>query len=656
MIKKIKLLLFAFVISFFALNGVHAKTSLDYLAFPFMGEDYNYIILYNKSEDTYYYYTKPKNKDYNDTSNPDTTHYLINKGTVTSADVFRIYMTNPDRSSKKIGLFTTGWKFNQFGYSKLTDNMTWISDFSKNWEVIANDFPIYDNNNNLLYSVKEYLPYDSVYDDIPDFPINLTSDDVWALYFSMSKDRGKNYMLIRYTGPKESIDKLYYSPSDQSSQHSKRYDSHFGVNTIRSEGIYNKYLEYYYAYSGRPTWTKTTYSPRICDDYVANCLPRGTPGGLFSMGADLMKQGILYTSRDLYFISARDSVYYSRHDGMDYDTKIIKANASEYFSKLITHSKEPIYYETEDGEKLIEGYHVNFMFKSSDINKYKYEFSINNGKTYTEFNPLIPSADNDFVGVTVANKLHLKVYENTKVSVRVTDIKTGDLFQQDVVEITDVDTKKVSNTKHRIDVWRYYNTTEVVDGVKKVTSEKVRTRVKTVDTDKYVYRYSMDNGKTWKKVKKFEEFLPLGLELIFKENNTYIFEIRNKSDNRLINSKTVVIDGIGMTVEEYENAVLNYNDDEDNKVVKFFKDLMKEKFPIIDQVSNISKLVDVDGLGNNPPSLELDLSFVGGSVINAVDLSFYERYRDYVFLFIKLTVGFITVFRAFKLVSEEVKH
>lgn len=602
-----------FILSFLFISKVSA-TSIDKIVLPYFDKTKPYLILYNKSENNYYIYTDIR------TQNNDVDYPYINVFYIESTNILRFYFSKGeyDVGDKIIGYSFKGYKVNGYGSEEfgITNSIKITDDI----DVIANTFPIKKSSSDeILYNMQQFSN-SSIINDFPSLPVNLSDYDDYfifnyydTIYLNLYKDfKGKVGLYLNDDGS-------------------------FAISNLNSSMTS--------FYPGNQTGSFTSY------EYRNGSWIHGLSYDSIGLtDYSLSNTSILYSSLDIY--SNGDSIY--RGSYFPAKSVIFKSNFSDFYKDIgiLTHTKKPIYYELDDNSYL-EGYHLYFRFKYSYPGTYKYEYSIDNGKTFIEFNPMIPNIDKDNVGVTSINQLHLKVFDNNTVIVRVVNKITNNVDIQQKVTINDIDREALLRVKNAINISRNYYKIEEISGIKVVKSEKLIVSVKNIDTENYIYRYSKDNGENWTIVKSLTEFLPYGLEVIITENNTFKFEIRDKKTNELINFAGVDINGIGMTLEEYEDSVLHYTGEDENVIVRFYKQFINEKLPIVNQIKKIIVSFDFENLDTNPPAFDIDLSLFGSKITSSVDFSFYAKYRDYVFSFLKVILAVSTIFKAFKLISEE---
>ena len=141
------------------------------------------------------------------------------------------------------------------------------------------------------------------------------------------------------------------------------------------------------------------------------------------------------------------------------------------------------------------------------------------------------------------------------------------------------------------------------------------------------YIYNSESGLTYK---NFE---------FFKDSVLFI-KIDDLEGNRLYSFSTTV---------DYED-ILSKNEDtitrEIRKFLKPFYELIDNKFPIVNQLGEIIKSFSYDKENRPRPSLIINFSFLGGKQYELFSDDFinaYESYRDVLYFFIYLAVGFVVI-------------
>lgn len=165
----------------------------------------------------------------------------------------------------------------------------------------------------------------------------------------------------------------------------------------------------------------------------------------------------------------------------------------------------------------------------------------------------------------------------------------------------------------------------------------------------YNYYYSVDR-------EKWTEINPIDLS-IYSSNSTnqtyynqykiyqdctFYLKIEDKNGN-FINGFSYQVD-FTKKIEE--------TDKQDNFLTKIF-DSAKQKFPIFDQMYNLYKTyLGMEFKDEKPPIPKVNLSFLGiNQEYEVIDYTFYDKYRDTAFDFVKLGLSIYTMLKLYRIVK-----
>ena len=164
------------------------------------------------------------------------------------------------------------------------------------------------------------------------------------------------------------------------------------------------------------------------------------------------------------------------------------------------------------------------------------------------------------------------------------------------------------------------------------------------NTDNYNYYYSTDSGQNFQELRDYSVYATdiVKVPFIFKDDARLIIRVTDKNGN-LVNDFPYQIE-FTKKVEE--------TDKQDNFLTKIFNSA-KQKFPIFDQMYNLYKTyLGMEFKDEKPPIPKVNLSFLGiNQEYEVIDYTFYDKYRETAFNFVKLGLAIYTMLKLYKIVK-----
>lgn len=164
------------------------------------------------------------------------------------------------------------------------------------------------------------------------------------------------------------------------------------------------------------------------------------------------------------------------------------------------------------------------------------------------------------------------------------------------------------------------------------------------NTDNYNYYYSTDSGQNFQELRDYSIYATdiVKVPFIFKDDARLIIRVTDKNGN-LVNDFPYQIE-FTKKVEE--------TDKQDNFLTKIFNSA-KQKFPIFDQIYNLYKTyLGMEFKDEKPPIPKVNLSFLGiNQEYEVIDYTFYDKYRETAFNFVKLGLAMYTMLKLYKIVK-----
>ncbi len=164
------------------------------------------------------------------------------------------------------------------------------------------------------------------------------------------------------------------------------------------------------------------------------------------------------------------------------------------------------------------------------------------------------------------------------------------------------------------------------------------------NTDNYNYYYSTDSGQNFQELRDYSIYATdiVKVPFIFKDDARLIIRVTDKNGN-LVNDFPYQIE-FTKKVEE--------TDKQDNFLTKIFNSA-KQKFPIFDQMYNLYKTyLGMEFKDEKPPIPKVNLSFLGiNQEYEVIDYTFYDKYRETAFNFVKLGLAIYTMLKLYKIVK-----
>lgn len=164
------------------------------------------------------------------------------------------------------------------------------------------------------------------------------------------------------------------------------------------------------------------------------------------------------------------------------------------------------------------------------------------------------------------------------------------------------------------------------------------------NTDNYNYYYSTDSGQNFQELRDYSVYATdiVKVPFIFKDDARLIIRVTDKNGN-LVNDFPYQVE-FTKKVEE--------TDKQDNFLTKIFNSA-KQKFPIFDQMYNLYKTyLGMEFKDEKPPIPKVNLSFLGiNQEYEVIDYTFYDKYRETAFNFVKLGLAIYTMLKLYKIVK-----
>lgn len=164
------------------------------------------------------------------------------------------------------------------------------------------------------------------------------------------------------------------------------------------------------------------------------------------------------------------------------------------------------------------------------------------------------------------------------------------------------------------------------------------------NTDNYNYYFSTDSGQNFQELRDYSVYATdiVKVPFIFKDDARLIIRVTDKNGN-LVNDFPYQIE-FTKKVEE--------TDKQDNFLTKIFNSA-KQKFPIFDQMYNLYKTyLGMEFKDEKPPIPKVNLSFLGiNQEYEVIDYTFYDKYRETAFNFVKLGLAIYTMLKLYKIVK-----
>lgn len=164
------------------------------------------------------------------------------------------------------------------------------------------------------------------------------------------------------------------------------------------------------------------------------------------------------------------------------------------------------------------------------------------------------------------------------------------------------------------------------------------------NTDNYNYYYSTDSGQNFQELRDYSIYATdiVKVPFIFKDDARLIIRVTDKNGN-LVNDFPYQVE-FTKKVEE--------TDKQDNFLTKIFNSA-KQKFPIFDQMYNLYKTyLGMEFKDEKPPIPKVNLSFLGiNQEYEVIDYTFYDKYRETAFNFVKLGLAIYTMLKLYKIVK-----
>ncbi len=162
--------------------------------------------------------------------------------------------------------------------------------------------------------------------------------------------------------------------------------------------------------------------------------------------------------------------------------------------------------------------------------------------------------------------------------------------------------------------------------------------------DNYNYYFSTDSGQNFQELRDYSVYATdiVKVPFIFKDDARLIIRVTDKNGN-LVNDFPYQIE-FTKKVEE--------TDKQDNFLTKIFNSA-KQKFPIFDQMYNLYKTyLGMEFKDEKPPIPKVNLSFLGiNQEYEVIDYTFYDKYRETAFNFVKLGLAIYTMLKLYKIVK-----
>lgn len=232
--------------------------------------------------------------------------------------------------------------------------------------------------------------------------------------------------------------------------------------------------------------------------------------------------------------------------------------------------------------------------------------------------------------------------------------------------------------------------TDDISDLKKITSVTTHTKITPYDSSEYnYYYYFKPDGSTeeesWQKITYKDKYF----EYIAKENGTLFIKINSLDDSKTLYTSTFKVDQIG---QQYDESIITKDDNPsddigdigwDNvkdiitspidfakglisSIGKYFTKVIDSKLKIINQIQEI--ISSFGSFGYYPdcwchggkcysgkyvcfPDWEIDFTNVGFDVQVRFDFDWFMDYRDTIFMYIKIILGFATFFKVFRMIS-----
>lgn len=128
-----------------------------------------------------------------------------------------------------------------------------------------------------------------------------------------------------------------------------------------------------------------------------------------------------------------------------------------------------------------------------------------------------------------------------------------------------------------------------------------------------------------------------------------------KTKNIVVYYNATLFSSEEQILNDYTSSLPGFEQDDDgNTTIGKFYNMVLKKFPIIEQLGTIISKFSNMNFSEEKPKIEINLSsiFPGTQKMSVIDLSFYDEYRDYIFLFIKASCVLIILPKLYRIVKD----